>query len=634
MRSTKALISLATIPEAFDIAFEHHRAGRLKEAEGIYRQILAADPNHIRCLTLLAAVGHQTGHHAAALELVERALALDANQAAPHYGRAVALHGLGRLVEAEAAFERAVALKPDYVEAMHNLAALQQNTGRTALAIETYRRVLAIRPDYVDAYTNGGVALRDESRYADAAESFRAALRLDPKHPEALNNLGVVLKAQGRMEEALPLYEQALVAKPDYIGAFDNILMGMNYRPGPDGATMLQAHRGWDERYGRLRAPAEPVPLHDPDPDRRLRIGYVSPDFRRHSVAYFFEPLLAAHDKAEVETFCYSNVARADEVTLRLKDKADHWRQVYARDEVAIANFIRNDRIDILVDMAGHSSGNLLPVFARRPAPVQVTWLGYPNTTGLGAMDYRLTDAIADPPGAVEAFHSERLEYLPHGFLCYRPPDAAPPVGPLPALAVGHITFGSFNNLAKVTPEVVAVWAAVLHRVPGSRLLLKAGAFGDAEGRERYAALFATAGIAAERLDLVAQIPGIAAHLGAYDRLDIALDPFPYNGTTTTCEALWMGVPVLTLAGRLHAGRVGASLLAPLGLDAWIASDEDGYVAAAARLAANLPALAALRARLRPCLAQAPLCDAAGFARQIEVAYRRMWRQLLDESHA
>jgi protein O-GlcNAc transferase len=618
---------LATIPEAFDIAVAHHRAERLKEAETIYRQILAAEPNHIGSLTMLAAIGHQTRHHAAALALMERALALDPNLAASHYGRAVALHGLGRLVEAEAEFEQAITLKPDYVEAMHNLAALQQNTGRTAKAIETYRRVLAIRPDYADAYTNMGVALRDESRYAEAAESLRAALRLDPKHPESLNNLGVVLKAQGRTEEAVPFYEQALAVNPDYIGPLDNILMGMNYRPGPDGAAMLRAHRGWDERFGRPRAPAEPVPPNDPDPERRLRIGYVSPDFRRHSVAYFFEPLLACHDPAEVETFCYSNDARGDEVTLRLNDKADHWRQVHARDEAAIAGLVR---IDILVDLAGHSSGNLLPVFARKPAPVQVTWLGYPNTTGLSAIDYRLTDAIADPPGAAEAFHSERLEYLPHGFLCYRPPDTAPPVGPLPALATGHVTFGSFNNLAKITPEVVAAWAAVLHRVPGSRLLLKAGAFGDAEGRARYVALFAAAGIPAERLDLVAQIPGTAAHLAAYDRLDIALDPFPYNGTTTTCEALWMGVPVLTLAGRLHAGRVGASLLVPLGLEAWIAADEDDYVAAAARLAANLPALAALRARLRPCLAQAPLCDAAGFARQMEAAYRRMWRRALD----
>jgi predicted O-linked N-acetylglucosamine transferase (SPINDLY family) len=263
-----------------------------------------------------------------------------------------------------------------------------------------------------------------------------------------------------------------------------------------------------------------------------------------------------------------------------------------------------------------------------------VTWLGYPNTTGLAAMDYRLTDAIADPPEESPRLHSERLEYLPDGFLCYRPPASAPPVGPLPALAAGHVTFGSFNNLAKVTPQVVAVWAAILRGVPGSRLLLKFGAFGDADTRQRYEDLFAAAGIPADRLDLVPQIHGAAAHLAQYHRLDLALDPFPYNGTTTSCEALWMGVPVLTLAGRRHAGRVGVSLLSRLGLEALVAADEADYVAAAIRLAGDLPGLAALRAGLRARLEQAPLCNAAGFARAIEAAYRRMWRRYLDETRA
>jgi protein O-GlcNAc transferase len=625
---------LATIPEAFDIALGHHEAGRLAEAEGIYRRVLAADPNHIGSLLMLAAIGHQTGHFADALALIERALALDPTQPATRYGRAVALQGLGRYEEAAVEYEQALALKPDYVEALHNLAALHQNAGRAAEAIATYRQVLAIKPDFIDAHNNIGVALRDESRYAEAAACFEHGLRLDPGHAEMHNNLAVVLKAQGRIDEAVPYYERALALKPDYIGAHSNILMSLNYRPGLDDAESFRAHRDWDDRHGRKRAPREPVRPSDRDPDRRLRIGYVSPDFREHSVAYFFEPLLARHDPGAVETFCYSNVAKPDETTLRLKAQARHWRQVDRLDESQIAERIRADGIDILVDLAGHSSGHLLTVFARKPAPLQVTWLGYPNTTGLAAMDYRLTDAIADPPGEADRLHSERLEYLPDGFLCYQPPASAPAVNPLPASSAGFVTFGSFNNLAKVTPQVVAVWAAILRGVPGSRLVLKFGAFADANTRRRYEALFAAAGIAADRLDLVPQISGTAAHLAQYHRLDLALDPFPYNGTTTTCEALWMGVPVLTLAGRRHAGRVGASLLTRLGLEALVASDEAGYIAAAIRLAADLPALATLRAGLRTRLGQAPLCDASGFARTVEAAYRRLWRRYLDATRA
>ena len=622
---------MATIPEAFGIALGHHEAGRLAEAESIYRQILGADSSHVASLTMLAAIGDQLGRHADALALLDRALALDPVQPAVQYGRAVALQSLGRHEEAAAAYRQAIALKPDYTEALHNLAALHQNNGRLDEAIALYRQVLALRPDFADAWNNLGVALREAARYAEAAQCFERGLGLDPRHAEMHNNLAVVLKAQGRIAEAVPHYEQALALKPDYLGAHSNLLFSMSYRAGLDGSAVFEAHRQWDIRHGQPRAPAEPARPRDRDPDRRLRIGYVSPDLRTHSVAYFFEPLLAQHDPAVVETFCYANAPVADRTTLRLKALAQHWRQVDRLDEAAIADRIRADGIDILVDLAGHSSGNLLTVFARKPAPVQVTWLGYPNTTGLAAMDYRLTDAIADPPGEADALHREILERLPRGFLCYRPPDGAPAPGPLPAVSSGRVTFGSFNNLAKVTPQVVALWAEILRRVPGSRLVLKAGGFEDDGTRHRFARLFEAAGIAAERLDLLPLLSGLAEHLAAYHLLDLALDPFPYNGTTTTCEALWMGVPALTLAGRHHAGRVGASLLTGLGLDAFVAKDEADYVERAVRLAGDLPALAALRATLRGRLEQAPLCDAAGFTRAVEAAYRRFWRRDLDE---
>jgi protein O-GlcNAc transferase len=624
--------SLATISEVFENARTRHAAGRVAEAEALYRRILGLDPAHIGSLLMLAAIGHQTGYYAEALALIDRALALDPTQPATRYGRAMALQGLGRYEEAVAEYQQAIALKPDYVEASHNLAALFQMTGRADEAISAYRRVLALKPDYVDAHNNLGVALRDKFRFAEAVACFETALKLAPGHAELHNNLAVVLKAQGRLDEAVSHYQQALVLKPDYVGAHSNILMSMNYRSGLGADEIYRAHRDWDDRHGRKRAPGEPVRPLDRNPDRPLRVGYVSPDFREHSVAYFFEPVLARHDPVMVETFCYANVPKPDAVTSRLMSHARHWRQIDRLDEAAIAGQIRADGIDILVDLAGHSSNHSLCVFACKPAPVQVTWLGYPNTTGLRAVDYRLTDEIADPPGAAARRHTERLEYLPQGFLCYQAAASAPPVGRPPASVSGTITFGSFNNLAKVTPQVVAVWAEILRAVPNSRLVLKSGAFADAATGRLYTERFAAEGVAPERLDLLSQDTTTAAHLARYHKLDLALDPFPYNGTTTTCEALWMGVPVVTLAGNYHAGRVGASLLTGLGLEFLVAPDEPGYVAVASRLAGDLPALATLRAGLRARLMRSPLCDADGFARQLEAAYRRMWLCYLGET--
>jgi protein O-GlcNAc transferase len=624
----KVRSALATIAEVFATALQHHEAGGLAEAEALYRRILGLDPKHLGALVMLAAIAHQTGHDTEALAIVDHAASFAADQPPVQYGRAVALQGLGRIEEAAAAYERAIALKPDYLEALHNLAALHQNAGRNMQAIGLYRRVLAVNPAFVDAHNNLGVALRDEQRFADAARCFEDALQINPAYAEAHNNLGVVLKAQGRPDEAVARYERALALKPDYIGAHSNILTSLNY--GSAGEQSLAAHREWDRRHGRQRAPAVPALPADRDPDRRLRIGYVSGDFREHSAAYFFEPLLAHHDPDLVETYCYANVLKPDAVTRRLQGQARHWRPVERLTEAAVADRIRADRIDILVDLSGHSSGHLLTVFARKPAPIQATWLGYPSTTGLAAMDWRLTDRAADPPGSSEHHHTERLAYLPHGFLCYRPPPVAPPVAPLPALAAGLVTFGSFNNLAKVTPSVVVVWADLLRRVPDSRLLLKSGAFADAVTRRRYAGLFAEAGIDAQRLEFLPQNAATDLHLAQYHRIDVALDPFPYNGTTTSCEALWMGVPVLTLAGQRHAGRVGVSLLTGLGLDQFIAQDGGDYVERAAALAGDLPALAALRAGLRARLAANALCDGQRFARDMEGVYRSLWHDYLQ----
>lgn len=363
------------------------------------------------------------------------------------------------------------------------------------------------------------------------------------------------------------------------------------------------------------------------DPERRLRIGYVSADFRMHSVGYFLSAIFLNHDAASVETFCYSGCTDEDEQTGFFRSHAAHWRSTTGLDDSEFAAQIRTDAIDILVDLSGHTYGHRLEVFARKPAPLQVTWLGYPDTTGLSAIDYRLTDPIVDPPGAADSASSERLFRLPDGFHCYTAPVAAPDVSRLPAERNGFVTFGSFNNLAKVNHQVLDAWAGVLKEVAGSHLILKSTRLLDPEMRRRVLRLLEHRGIASDRVRLIGKLPTAADHLAVYGEVDIALDTFPYNGATTTCEALWMGVPVVTLAGDRHAGRVGASMLSQVGLQDLVTERSQDYIATAARLAADLSALAVLRTGLRGRLAASPLCDGPRFTRQLEAAFRTMWRE-------
>ncbi|MBC7881206.1 MAG: hypothetical protein H7Y37_07720 [Anaerolineae bacterium] len=370
-----------------------------------------------------------------------------------------------------------------------------------------------------------------------------------------------------------------------------------------------------------------------PIPSRRLRIGYLSPDLFCHSVANFFEPLLETHNRAGFEIFCYAEVEHPDTTTERLQKLSDHWCFTCQLSDEELVAQIRNDQIDILVDLAGHTANSRLLVFAYRPAPVQVTYLGYPNTTGLSQIDYRFTDALADPPRA-EELHTETLVRLPKGFLCYRPISEVPEVLPPPCLVNGYITFGSFNSLQKLNSEIIQCWAAILLEIPDSRLLLKSSAFSDQLTLEDVQQRFLEAGIPAERLILVGRIPVRSAHVGYYSQIDIALDPFPYNGTTTTCEALWMGVPVITLEGNSHVSRVGVSLLSQLDLQEFIATTQTEYIETAVRLANNIDYLAQLRSQLRQRMAASSLCDAPSLAARIEESYRWMWDQYCQKSLA
>lgn len=362
-------------------------------------------------------------------------------------------------------------------------------------------------------------------------------------------------------------------------------------------------------------------------PDRPLRIGYVSPDLRDHPVASFFEPILQEHHRELFETYCYANVQSPDAVTSRLRQRAGHWRDIHGWDQEKVVELIRQDGIDILVDLAGHTTENGLMIFARKPAPVQVTWMGYPNTTGLTAMDYRLTDAISDSPGQTERWHSERLIRLPKTFSCYVAPAESPAVGSLPALANGYVTFGSLNNFRKLSEPTIALWARVLRVLPTARLLLKSQGLGQPQTASRLREQFVRAGVEAERLELLGAGLSKTQHMGLYNRIDLALDPFPYNGTTTTCDALWMGVPVVTLAGKTHVARVGLSLVSHFGFPQWAVATPDAYVAKCRELVSDLPGLARLRLGLREQMRLSPLCDAAQFIGHLETVFRDLWKQ-------
>ncbi len=469
-----------------------------------------------------------------------------------------------------------------------------------------------------------------------AIHEYRLVDGYSTTYAYAQDGLGRALKKQGHMRASLAAYGRALAARPSFVDTHSNSIFACNYAADMTPMALLNAHRDWAHRHAsHLAASAIPVTGDGVrDATRRLHIGYVSADFCRHSVAYFIEALIAGRDGKQFRVTCYANVAHPDDLSERIRTAADSWRDIRRLDDEAVAELVRRDGIDILVDLSGHTAGNRLLVFARRPAPVQVSYLGYPNTTGLAQIDYRLTDELADPVGESDRLHSESLMRLATGFLCYSPATDAPPVSEAPVLTNGFITFASFNNVTKVNKSVVAAWAGILNDLPGSRLLLKSRQLADRGARRRLLDLFSHHGVEPRRLELLGGLLTRSEHLATYARVDIALDPFPYNGTTTTCEALWMGVPVVALAGQVHRSRVGASILHYSGLDELLAQDVDAYVHKALALAADVPALAPLRQNLRQRMASSTFMDADAAVRDLESAYRKMWQRHLASAPA
>ncbi len=595
--------------------------GRFEDALASYDAALHIKPDYAEAYLNRGNTLKSAGRPTEALASYDTALHIKPTLVEAHYNRGVVLAEYGRSNEALSAYEAALRLKPNYVEAHSNRGNALKDLGRADEAISSYDAAICIKPDYAEAYSNRGNALREFSRLDEALSSYDAALRIKPGLAETHSNRGTALAALGRLEEALTSYEAALRIRPDLVEAHSNLILDLHYEPGPGSNTIQAATR----RFGMLYKPVSPAFENTRDPDRRLRIGYVSGDFRRHSVSYFMAPVLANHNAETVELFCYASHLHDDEMTARLRSSADCWRSLVGLTDEDAEMLIRRDAIDILVDLSGHTAANRLPLFALKPAPVQVTWLGFPGSTGLAAIDYRLVDMITDPEDEVEGWASETLCRLPGGFLCFDPPAEAPAVAPPPGLG-RPITFGSFNNPAKLSAATLDAWAALLASVPQARLLLKGRPLKDETARQLLLERFRSRGVTPDRLSLQGWMPGPEGHLGLYGQVDIALDPFPYNGTTTTCEALWMGVPVLTLTGTQHSGRVGTSLLTRLGLPELIAPDTDAYLRIAIDLATDLKRLTNLRQSLRQRMAVSPLCNGPAFTRDLEAAYRAMWR--------
>ncbi len=405
-----------------------------------------------------------------------------------------------------------------------------------------------------------------------------------PGMPFAYGNLGGSYKVLGQLDESIEAFRQALQHDPQNYGYHSSLIYTLLFSPRYDATAIYTAHRDWAARHADALRPAFPAHGNDRTPGRRLRVGYVSAQFRTHAVNFFNEPLLASHDHAACEVFCYDNGSTADDSTARLRNYADHWRPIgHLKDEQA-AELVRNDRIDVLVDLCGHIGGNRLLLFARQPAPVQVTYLGYQCTTGMPAMNYRLTDEWSDPTGTTEQHHTEELVRLPRAFFCYQPSADAPLVAPLPARTNGYVTFGSFNNFAKVTPQVLAIWAELLQATPESRIIILAGPAKSLANR--VLATFAEHGIEPFRVTIADRRPR-DAYLQLINETDVALDPFPFNGHTTTCDALWQGVPVVTMAGQTYAQRFGSSAHQNLELQDLVARSPQEYVDIASRLASN-----------------------------------------------
>jgi protein O-GlcNAc transferase len=540
-----------------------------------------------------------------------------------------ALLAQGASAEGRGCLEAAVTHAPQRADLRAQLAYVYSAGGELDLAREAYGAAVALRADVAGWWLSLVALLKAADRYDEAEHRCREALAAIGSSAPLRHALAGVLFEQGRVDDAIEALRASLALRADAPDVHSDLLRALNYSDRYAPEAVFSEHRAWDQQHARGLQSPQPF-ANTPEPTRRLRVGYVSPYFRKHAVTFFLESVLEHHDGSAVEVLLYADVQRPDEYSERLKSYGAQWRSTVGMKDDAMAAAVRADRIDVLVDLSGHTPGNRLLVFARRPAPVQVTWNGYPNTTGMAAMDYRITDERCDPSGATDRLHTERLVRLPGVYMSWRPPTDAPAPAALAALRA-PVTFGSFNSCFKIAPHTISLWSRILHALPHSRLVMLTVTGERAAARILEG--FGAQGIAPERIDIRPRVTH-EAFLSAHREIDIALDAFPYHGTTTTCFSLWMGVPVVVRVGSTHASRVGLSLLSSVGLEVLAAHDDDAFVETAVALAQDLPALAAMRAGMRERMLGSTLTDGLACARSLEHAYREMWTGWCESGRA
>jgi protein O-GlcNAc transferase len=655
-----------TIDEAMKQAIDHHRDGRMAEAERLYRAILAAAPQHSDANHNLGLIALHVGKAEAALPLFGAAIAARPDISMYHVSLGNALQSLGRADEAEASYRQAVRVNPNMVEGPYNLGVMLKDRGKLAEAEACFRQTITLRPTLAAAYNNLGIVLNGLNRLNEAAESFRQALKLEPNDaktgmnlanvmmglgalddaalqygrvlalapdlPEAHSNMGLLQRDLGQAETAMFHFRRALDLNPGSQAAHRNLLLSILYQPAWTPDQRFAEHRRFEAQHAQPLYPQAVAFTNVRDSGRRLRIGYLSSDFRSHPVGRNLLPLIEAHDRSKVELAFYAYLDNPDSVTARFQALADLWRPVFGLEDNRIADLIRADSIDVLVVLAGRFDRNRPLVAAYRPAPVQINFHDA-ATSGLSVMDAIITDRVMTPRHGTELF-TERPLRLP-SFYLHDPIAEAPPVAPPPMLKNGYPTFGSFNRPSKLSNDALALWAEVLRAIPEARLRLKYKTwFATPSLARRVLDIMAGHGVASERIDLSAEGGDIATHLSHYDAIDIALDPFPFTGSTTTFEALWMGVPVVTLPGETMVSRWSASMLGAIKLDQdTVAEDPADFVELCRRLCADPARLAGLRAGLRDRVAASPLCDARLKARHLERAYGALWRRWCRADH-
>lgn len=661
-------------PAYYNLGVVYSEMMQYDVALNCYEKAALERPMYAEAYCNMGVIYKNRGDLESAIACYERCLAVSPNFEIAKNNMAIALTDLGTKVKLEgdinqgvAYYKKALYYNWHYADAMYNLGVAYGEMLKFDMAIVFYELAFHFNPHCAEACNNLGVIYKDRDNLDKAVECYQMALSIKPNFSQSLNNLGVVYTVQGKMDAAANMIEKAIVANPTYAEAYNNLgvlyrdagsislaieayerclkidldsrnagqnrLLAMNYINEGTDDKLYEAHREWGSRFMRLY-PQYTSWDNPKDPERALIIGYVSPDYFTHSVSYFIEAPLVYHDYENYKVVVYSAVVKADAKTNRFRDrvlkKGGIWRDIYGVDEKKVANMVREDKVDILVELTGHTANNKLGMMACRPTPVQVTWIGYPNTTGLPTIDYRISDSLADPPDTKQK-HVEELVRLPACFLCYTPSPEAGPVASTPALSNGFITFGSFNNLAKITPKVLQVWARILRAVPNSRLIIKCKPFCCDSVRQRFLSALEQLGLDSTRVDLLPLILLNHDHMQAYSLMDISLDTFPYAGTTTTCESLYMGVPCVTMGGSVHAHNVGVSLLNTVGLPNLVAKNEDEYVQQAVQLATDVTALSNMRMSLRDLMSKSPLCDGSKFTRGLESAYRDMWRRYCND---